>query len=110
MMRESQYSVTVGPADTDSHNIVHHPVYLVWCEAAVYQYLLADPAAFPVREYEIRHLSCKFHTPARVHDRLNAVVACAKPKQDEPVQFRVQLTNAETGAVVVSAKLELLFQ
>lgn len=108
-MHDSQYSVTVGPTDTDSYNIVHHPMYLVWCEAAIYQYLLANPETYPVTEYEIRHFSCKFQSPARLHDRLNAVVVCAAQRQDEPTQFRVQLSNAETGAVVVNAKFELVF-
>lgn len=91
----------VGPTDTDSYHIVHHPRYLVWCEEAIYRFMQAHPEQYAADGYHMERMQCRFQSPARLHDTLHAAVAASG------MSFRVQLTNHATGKPVMSAKITM---
>lgn len=109
MKAQTVYEVTVGPADTDSYNIVHHPMYFVWFEQAIYRYITEHPADFAARtDFTIVGFQCKFSRPAKLHDKL-AVSARPKPHPaaNGNPQFEVRIVNALQRYPVLSANVEI---
>lgn len=103
------YSVTVGSTDTDSYNIVHHPMYFVWSEAAVYDYVRQERAAFPqlpegsAFTCKLEQLRSKFQTPGHLYDRLELQTVCKSVcDADGLSRFSVNICREEDHGLLVS--------
>lgn len=110
-MKTGAYEVTVGPTDTDAYNIVHHPMYFIWAEAAIYRYMLENPVdATAHMDFSIAEIHCKFSRPARLHDQLSIFT---KPKlrrlENGNLQFDVKIINTRQRYNVLVAVVEVQF-
>ena len=38
-------TIIVGPTDTDSYNIIHHPQYFIWIEKVILEWLISTDRA-----------------------------------------------------------------
>ena len=109
MKTRHSYFITVGPTDTDSYNIVHHPMYFVWAEAAVYDYVMQNRSAFPqLREgsgfgCRLEQLQSKFHMPGRLYDRLELQTVCKTScGADGLSRFAVRICREADHGLLVS--------
>lgn len=98
--------IRVGPTDTDSYNIVHHPQYFIWIEEAILEWLLSTFGNLHQISYEIGKFQCKFISPGILYDNL---LLQLNPKgrkstgSEETVKFQVRMFNEETKHSVIEA-------
>lgn len=102
--------IMVGPTDTDSYNIIHHPQYIIWMEEAILEWLLSTYGNMEKLSYEISKVQCKFISPGVLYDNLllqlrlkNRTVA----HDDENMKFQVKIVNQKDKGSVLAADLFL---
>lgn len=98
--------ITVGPTDTDSYNIIHHPQYFVWVEEAILQWLLSSYGSMENIRYEVSKFHCKFISPGLLYDTLLLRMLPKNRKSnatEETVKFQVKIINDKTKAPVIEA-------
>ena len=96
--------IIVGPTDTDSYNIVHHPQYFVWIEEAVLEWLLSTYGSLVNIGYEVEKFNCKFLSPGLLYDPLLLRLmpkGRSKTEQGETIKFQVKLMKDSTKAPVL---------
>lgn len=98
--------IIVGPTDTDSYNIVHHPQYFVWVEEALLEWLVSTYGSMENLSYEVSKFHCKFLSPGLLYDTLLLRMLPKNRKSnltEEPVKFQVKIMNDKTKAPVIEA-------
>ena len=100
----------VGPTDTDSYNIIHHPQYIIWMEEAILEWLISTYGNMEKLSYEISKVQCKFISPGVLYDNLllrlrlkNRTAA----HDDENMKFQVKIVNQKDQGSVLKAELFL---
>lgn len=92
-------NIIVGPTDTDSYNIIHHPVYFIWTEQAILQWLLNTYKSLDLNTYKIEKIQSKFITPGKLYDEL--ILYLHPKKRNERIQFQGRIINVETKKLLV---------
>ncbi len=91
--------------------VVYHSHYLVWCEIGRTELMRSLGAPYT----EVEHLgvrlavtdaSLRYHAPARYDDRIT-VTSSLGDVRSRTVEFKYLITNADTGARLVSAATTL---
>lgn len=102
--------IMVGPTDTDSYNIIHHPQYIIWMEEAILEWLLSTYGNMEKLSYEISKVQCKFISPGVLYDNLllqlrfkNRTAA----HDGENMKFQVKIVNQKDQGSVLKAELFL---
>ena len=96
--------IIVGPTDTDSYNIVHHPQYFVWIEEAVLEWLLSTYGRPENLPYEISKFNCNFISPGLLYDPMLLRLmpkGRSKTEQGETIKFQVKIMKDSTKAPVL---------
>ncbi len=96
--------IIVGPTDTDSYNIVHHPRYFVWIEEAVLEWMLSTYGSLEKLSYEVGKFNCKFISPGLLYDPLLLRLmpkGKSKTEQGESIKFQVKIMKDNTKAPVI---------
>lgn len=108
-MKANVYEITVGPADTDAYNIVHHPMYFIWAEAAIYRHMAENMAdTLSQRDFTIAAIHCKFNRPARLHDQLSIFTKPrTRPLDNGNLQFEVKIVNTRQRYPVLTGVMEI---
>lgn len=113
MKQGCKYQIVVGPMDTDSYNIVHHPVYFVWAEAAIHHYFRSNPSEFlsitAEAELTIAGIRCKFNHPAKLYDELTIYTKHIKVLENGCHQFHVKIVNEVRRDDILDATLDIEF-
>jgi acyl-CoA thioester hydrolase len=99
-------------AETDQMGVVYHSNYLIWCEVGRTDYIRA--AGMSYREMEeagvglaVSDATIRFHGPAR-YDDLVRIETRLTEVRSRTVAFDYVITNATTGARLVSASTRLV--
>lgn len=108
------YTVRVGWADTDSYQIVHHPVYLIWIEEAILEEISIHPREYvlesPPALLRIISFRAKFIHPAFLGSHVTIRV---KPLDRKPIgkeknsffRFSVQIDDLSNKQLVLTANV-----
>ena len=94
--------IIVGPTDTDSYNIIHHPQYFIWVEEAILEWLIASYGSMKDLSYEVSKFHCKFISPGLLYDTLHLRMLPKNRKRnlsEETVKFQVKITNDKTPVI-----------
>jgi acyl-CoA thioester hydrolase len=99
-------------AETDQMGVVYHSNYLIWCEIGRTDYIrgLGRPYAELEREgvgLAVADVTMRCHAPAR-YDELIRVETTLTEIKSRTLTFEYVITNAETGARLVSASTTLV--
>ena len=106
------YTVRVGWTDTDSYQIVHHPVYLIWIEKAILEELathlekyalVSSPALLRIVSFRAKFSHPSFlgsHVAVRVKplDRKNIVTG-----QNSFFRFSIQIDDLSNKHLLLTA-------
>lgn len=98
--------IIVGPTDTDSYNIIHHPQYFIWIEKAILEWLILTYGGIHELFYQINKFQCKFISPGILYDNLILQLRCKGKKatnNEENIRFQVKLINSKNGGSVMAA-------
>lgn len=98
--------IIVGPTDTDSYNIIHHPQYFIWIEKAILEWLISTYENINNIIYEISKFQCKFISPGILYDNLTLYLRCKGNKRlndEDSIKFQVKILNQETKNTVIEA-------
>lgn len=98
--------IIVGPTDTDSYNIVHHPQYFIWVEEAILNWLISTYGSMEGLSYDVTKFHCKFISPALLYDSLLLRIIPKSRKSnltEETVKFQIKLMKDATKAPVLEA-------
>lgn len=98
--------IIVGPTDTDSYNIIHHPQYFVWIEEAILEWLISAYGSLEQVSYEICGFQCKFISPGVLHDSLLLQLIPKNRKRtdaDEILKFQARILKKQGKSTVIEA-------
>lgn len=98
--------IIVGPTDTDSYNIIHHPQYFIWVEEAILEWLILTYGSMDGLSYEVNQFHCKFISPGLLYHPLLLRLIPKNRKRnlpEESVKFQVRIMNEKTKASVIEA-------
>jgi acyl-CoA thioesterase FadM len=98
--------IIVGPTDTDSYNIIHHPQYFIWIEDAILEWLISTYRSLEQISYEIQKFQCKFISPGILYDDLLLQLNPKGKKfnnSDENIKFQVRIVKQKTKSSVIEA-------
>jgi acyl-CoA thioester hydrolase len=99
-------------AETDQMGVVYHTNYLVWCEIGRTGFIRARGMSYADMEragigLAVSDLSARFHAAARYDDIIRVRTTLAEARS-RSVLFDYVITNADTGARLVSARTALV--
>lgn len=108
---EHSIEVRVRYAETDQMQVVYHSNYLIWCEIGRTELMRELGAPYSEVEHHglrlaVTEASLRYHAPARYDDRVR-VTAYLGDVRSRTVEFKYLITNADTGARLVSAATTL---
>lgn len=99
----SEYEEEIIFADTDAMGIVYHGRYLEFMERGRLKYL--EKLGYPYERFEkegiwmpVSAISCKYKTPARVHDKIIVRTILRKLK-GASFEMGYQMINKKTGDI-----------
>ncbi len=99
-------TIIVGPTDTDSYNIIHHPQYFIWIEKVILEWLISTYGNIDGLTYEINKFQCKFLSPGVLNDKLTLRLRYKGKKalSDRAcLKFQVSIANQTTRHPVIEA-------
>ncbi len=112
MSRAYVTELRVRYAETDRMGVVYHANYLAWCEVGRTEYVRA--AGMSYREMEeagvglaVIDAALRFHAPATYDDVVRVETRLADVRS-RTVTFEYVITNAATGARLVTASTRLV--
>jgi acyl-CoA thioester hydrolase len=99
-------------AETDQMGVVYHANYLVWCEMGRTDFIRRRGMSYAEIEKSgtllaVADLSARFHGAARYEDLIRVRTTLAD-LQSRFIVFDYLITNADTGARLVTAKTSLV--
>ena len=99
-------------AETDQMGVVYHTNYLVWCEVGRTDFIRARGMSYADMEQAgiglaVSELSARFHASARYDDMIRVRTTLTQARS-RGVVFDYLITNADTGARLVSAHTALI--
>src|SRR4051812_11745379 len=99
-------------AETDQMGVVYHTNYLVWCEMGRTDFIRKRGMSYADIERSgtmlaVADLNARFHGAAR-YEQLIRVQTSLAELQSRFIVFDYLVTNAETGARLVSARTSLV--
>jgi acyl-CoA thioester hydrolase len=99
-------------AETDQMGVVYHTNYLVWCEVGRTDFIRARGMSYADMEragigLAVSELSARFHAAARYDDTIRVRTTLTQARS-RGVVFDYLITNADTGARLVSARTALV--
>ncbi len=91
--------------------VVYHANYLVWCEIGRTELMRSLGAPYTEVEKQgvrlaVTDASLRFHAPAKYDDRIR-ISASLGDIRSRTIEFKYLITNADTGARLVSASTTL---
>lgn len=98
--------IIVGPANTDSYNIIHHPQYFIWIEEAILEWILSFYGSLEQVSYEICKFQCKFISPGILYDDLVLQLFSKDRKHngsDEIIKFQVRIVKQQSRSSIIEA-------
>lgn len=111
MPRSHLTTLRVRYAETDQMGVVYHANYLAWCEVGRTEFVRA--AGMSYREMEgigvglaVVDATLRFHGAARYDDEISVETRLAEVRS-RAVTFEYAITNAATGARLVTASTRL---
>ena len=99
-----QQTIIVGPTDTDSYNIIHHPQYFIWIEKAIFEWLLSNYDNIEHSTYKIDKFQCKFLSPGNLYDRLTLYLRYKGKKilhDGANMKFQTKIINQRTRSPII---------
>lgn len=110
--RASRVEFRVRYAETDQMGVVYHSHYLVWCEVGRTEHLRSLGTDYATVEkagttLAVAEASLRYHAPAR-YDDLVRVDTTLSSVRSRVIIFDYVITNAETGARLVTARTTLI--
>jgi acyl-CoA thioester hydrolase len=99
-------------AETDQMGVVYHTNYLIWCEMGRTDFIRRRGMSYADIEKSgtllaVADLSARFHGAARYEDLIRVQTTLAD-LQSRFIVFDYLITNADTGARLVTAKTSLV--
>jgi acyl-CoA thioester hydrolase len=99
-------------AETDQMGVVYHTNYLIWCEMGRTDFIRSRGMSYAEIEKSgtllaVADLSARFHGAARYEDLIRVETSLADV-QSRLIVFDYLVTNAETGARLVTARTSLV--
>lgn len=104
--------VRVRYAETDRMGVVYHANYLVWCEIGRTDLIRRRGMSYAEMEaagvmLAVADASIRYHAPARYDDRI-LIETTISEVRSRTVTFEYLITNADTGARLVTARTMLV--
>lgn len=99
-------NIIVGPTDTDSYNIIHHPQYFIWIEKAILEWLISSYGSLEKVSYEICKFQCKFLSPGILYDHLVLQLRLKYRKHvdvAEDIKFQARIIKEQNKSSVIEA-------
>jgi acyl-CoA thioester hydrolase len=99
-------------AETDQMGVVYHTNYLVWCEVGRTDFIRSRGMSYADMEragigLAVSELSARFHAAARYDDMIRVRTSLTQARS-RGVVFDYLITNADSGARLVSARTALI--
>jgi acyl-CoA thioester hydrolase len=99
-------------AETDRMGVVYHANYLVWCEVGRTEYIRTVGVSYAELEAQglmlaVAEASIRYHAPARYDDVIRVETTLSELRS-RTITFEYLITNAATGARLVSARTTLV--
>ena len=99
-------------AETDQMGVVYHANYLIWCEVGRTELIRSRGRTYAEIEQlgvglAVSDAALRFHAPAR-YDDLIRVTTTVTDIRSRSLSFEYLITNAQTGARLVSATTTLI--
>ena len=112
MSRVHTSELRVRYAETDQMGVVYHANYLAWCEVGRTDWIRAAGMSYRDMEAQgvglaVSDLQMRFHGAATYDDVVRVETRCTDVRS-RTVTFEYLVSNAETGARLVSASTRLV--
>lgn len=109
-MSATEFRVRYG--ETDQMGIVHHSVYLAWCEIGRTEFIRERGMSYAEMERRgvplaVAEASVRYHRPARYDDRIRVETTLAR-LGSRGLAFDYVITNADTGQRLATASTALV--
>lgn len=103
--------IKVGVTDVDAYGIVHHPMYLVWCEKAVTEYICTGNLDGFDRKTpgKITGMNLKFQHMAQLYEELCVQVKSGKKIKDDLWKFAVSIMRITDHSLIMGGELFIGF-
>ena len=103
--------IKVGVTDVDAYGIVHHPMYLVWCEKAVTEYICTVNLRDFNKEIpgKITGMNLKFQHMAQLYEELCVQVKSGKKIKDDLWKFPVSIMRITDHSLIMGGELFIGF-
>jgi acyl-CoA thioester hydrolase len=98
--------------ETDQMGVVYHPNYLVWCEIGRTDFIRASGVSYADLERRgfflaVSDATVRYHAAAHYDDRIRVETRLVDVRS-RAVVFEYQITNADTGDRLASARTSLV--
>src|SRR3954466_12376002 len=112
MLPPTDIEFRVRYAETDQMGVVYHANYLIWCEMGRTDFIRRRGMSYADIEKSgtllaVADLSARFHGAARYEELIRVQTSLAG-MQSRFIVFDYLITNAETGARLVTARTSLV--
>ena len=103
--------IKVGVTDVDAYGIVHHPMYLVWGEKAVTEYICAGNLDGFDRKIpgKITGMNLKFQHMAQLYEELRVQLKSGKKIKDDLWKFAVSIMRITDHSLIIGGELFIGF-
>lgn len=103
--------IKVGVTDVDAYGIVHHPMYLIWCEKAVTEYICNGNLKGFNEEMpgKIVGMNLKFQHMAQLYEELGVQVKSGKRTKDGLWKFAVSIMRITDHSLIMGGEIFIGF-